>query len=75
MAPVSCLVRPNCGFCTNYVLAGGATSAAFRFTWLDLGCGTSDSNATARSTCPSCCSAGAPNRSRADATPATRATR
>ncbi len=27
----SCLVRPKCGFCTNYVLVGGATCAAFRF--------------------------------------------
>ena len=33
---VSCLVRPNCGFCTNYVLVGGATCAAFRSTWLEL---------------------------------------
>ena len=30
------------------------------------GCGMPDSNATARSTCPSCCSAGAPDRSKAD---------
>ena len=33
---VSCLVRPKCRFCTNYVLVGGATCAAFRFTWLAL---------------------------------------
>ena len=32
----SCLVRPNCGFCTNYVPVRGTSCGAFRFTWLAL---------------------------------------
>ena len=27
---VSCLVRPHCRFCANYVLTGGATRRAFQ---------------------------------------------
>ena len=37
--PFSCLVRPKCGSCTNYVPVCCATCAAFRFTWLGLGQG------------------------------------